>query len=152
MQTVCTRLPLSLLTQEPGIKANDLYHSACRHLQENLYHLVVEMQMLWIFQANFYNIHWLQHRSVAPGWRVSITVCTCTRVGHNFCNSHGLVLSFMSTYEFWCICTLVNLYLGRAVEQLAGCLAKRSKSQQLRSKYNSMQCQCKGLKFFNKMM
>ena len=31
--------------------------------------------------------------------------------------------------------------LGRAVEQLAGCLAKQSKSQQLRSKYNSMQCQ-----------
>ena len=26
--------------------------------------------------------------------------------------------------------------LGRAVEQLAGCLAKQSKSQQLRSKYN----------------
>ena len=36
--------------------------------------------------------------------------------------------------------------LGRAVEQLAGCLAKQSKSQQLRSKYNSMQWQREGLK------
>ena len=27
--------------------------------------------------------------------------------------------------------------LGRAVEQLAGCLAKQSESQQLRSKYNA---------------
>ena len=37
--------------------------------------------------------------------------------------------------------------LGRAVQQLAGCLAKQSiKSQQLKSKYNSMQCQREGLK------
>ena len=48
MQMVCTRLPVSLLTQEPGIKAYDLYYSASRHLQENLYHLVVEMQTLSI--------------------------------------------------------------------------------------------------------
>ena len=39
----------------------------------------------------------------------------CTRAGHYFC-------------DFWCIGILLNLYcmntLGRAVEQLAGCLAK----------------------------
>ena len=41
------------------------------------------------------------------------------------------LLSFMSTYEFWCIGTLVKLYwipyLGRAVEQLATALHSRSK-------------------------
>ena len=45
----------------------------------------------------------MKHRPVAPGWRVSrtsVAMCTCIRIGHNFCNSHGLVLSFMSTYEF----------------------------------------------------
>ena len=44
----CVPGSLFLLTQEPGIKAIDVhvYYSACRHLQENLYHLVVEMQML----------------------------------------------------------------------------------------------------------
>ena len=36
--------------------------------------------------------------------------------------------------------------LGRAVEQLAGYLAKQNKSQQLMVKYNSMQCQREGLK------
>ena len=27
-------------------------------------------------------------------------LCTCTKVGCSFCNPHGLLLSFMSTYEF----------------------------------------------------
>ena len=36
--------------------------------------------------------------------------------------------------------------LERAVEQLAGCLTKQGKNQQLRSKYNSMQCRREGLK------
>ena len=31
--------------------------------------------------------------------RISVAMCTCTRVGHNLCNPDGLVLSFMSTYE-----------------------------------------------------
>ena len=49
MKTVCTRLPLSLLTHEPAIKANlchDLIYTASRHLQEHFCHLVVEMWML----------------------------------------------------------------------------------------------------------
>ena len=86
----------------------------------------------------------IKHNPFAPGWRVSrtsVAMGTCTRVGHNFCNSHGLLLSFMSTYEL----VLMHLYtckslrniLGRVVEQLAGCLTKQSKSQQLRSKYNT---------------
>ena len=33
-----------------------------------------------------------------------------TRVGYNLCNPHGLLTGFTSTYEFWCIGTLVNLY------------------------------------------
>ena len=59
----------------------------------------------------------------------------CTRF-HSWRTPHGLLLSFMSTYdEFWCIGTLVNLYwipypsLGRTVE-----LAKQAA---VVSKYNS---------------
>ena len=55
----------------------------------------------------------MKHSPVAPGWRVSrtsVAMCTCTGVGHNLCNPNGLLLSFMSTYEFWCIGTLVKLY------------------------------------------
>ena len=39
----------------------------------------------------------MKHSPVAPGWRVSrttVAMCTYTRVGHNFCDSHGLVPSF----------------------------------------------------------
>ena len=46
----------------------------------------------------------------------------------------------------WYTCKSLLNTLGRAVEQLAGCLAKISKSQQSRSKYNSMQRQREGLK------
>ena len=59
-----------------------------------------------------------------------------TRVGHNLCNPHHwtpgrfkIVLMHGHTCKF-----LLNT-LGRAVEQLAGCLAKQAKSQQSRSKY-----------------
>ena len=38
-----------------------------------------------------------------------------------------------------------------AVEQLAGCLAKQSKSQQSRSKYNSHATPARRVKIFNKM-
>ena len=48
----------------------------------------------------------------------------------------------------WCPCKSLLNTLGRAVEQLAGCFAKPSKSQQLRSKYNSMQCQREGLMYY----
>ena len=47
MQTVCTRLRLYLLTRALD-QANDLYYTACRHFQENLCHLVVEIRMLSI--------------------------------------------------------------------------------------------------------
>ena len=53
----------------------------------------------------------MKHRPVALGWRVtrtSIALCTCTRVGHNLCNPNELLLSFMSTYELWCIGTLIG--------------------------------------------
>ena len=46
----------------------------------------------------------------------------------------------------WYTCKSLLNTLGRAIEQLAGYLPKQSKSQQLRSKYNSMQCQREGLK------
>ena len=39
--------------------------------------------------------------------------------------------------------SLVNT-LERAVDQLAGCLGKQSKSQQLRSKYNTCNASAKG--------
>ena len=45
----------------------------------------------------------MKHRPIVPGRRVtrtSVAMCTCTRVGHNLCNANGLMLSFMSTYEF----------------------------------------------------
>ena len=45
-------------------------------------------------------------------------------------------------------CKFLLNTLGRAVEQLTGCLPKQSKSQQLRSKYNSMQCQREGVKMY----
>ena len=51
----------------------------------------------------------------------------------------------------WYTCKSLLNTLGRAIEQLAGYLPKQSKSQQLRSKYNSMQRQRKGLKCVNKM-
>ena len=46
----------------------------------------------------------------------------------------------------WYTCKSLLNTLGRAIEQLAGCLAKTRKSQQSRSKYNSMQRQREGLK------
>ena len=55
----------------------------------------------------------------------------------------------MSSDAFVYTCKSLLNTLGRAVEQLAGCLAKQImqiKRQQLRSKYNSMQCQREGLK------
>ena len=61
-----------------------------------------------VFNQTFIIYMTLQHRPVTPGWRIrgnSVAVCACTRVGYNFCNPHGL----QSTYEFWCIGTLVNL-------------------------------------------
>ena len=155
-QTVCTRLPLSLLTQEPGIKANDLYHSACRHLYKK-----ISISWLWrckcyqSLQANFYNIHATPTQACFPRME---SLKNYVYMYHNICNSHGLVLTFMPTYEFWCISTLACKSLlntlRRAVEQLAGCLAKQSKSQQSRSKYNSMQRNHEGLNVlwtFNKM-
>ena len=53
----------------------------------------------------------MQHRPVAPGWRVtrtSVAMCTCTTVRHNLCNPHGLLLSFMSSDAL--VRTLENLY------------------------------------------
>ena len=85
----------------------------------------------------------LQHKPVAPGWRVStcsfsIYVYTWwTRVGHNLCNSHGLLLSFMWVLMHWHTCKSLLNTLGRAVEQLAGCLAKQAEVTRSRSKYNS---------------
>ena len=54
----------------------------------------------------------MKRRPVAPGWRVlRISVAIYMYQSRPFhMNSHGPVLSFMSTYEFWCIGTLVNLY------------------------------------------
>ena len=59
-----------------------------------------------------------------------------TRVGHNLCNPHHwtpgrfkIVLMHGHTCK-----SLLNT-LGRAVAQLARCLAKQAKSQQSRSKY-----------------
>ena len=36
----------------------------------------------------------VKHRPLAQGWSSYVYMY------HNFCNSHGLVLRFMSTYEF----------------------------------------------------
>ena len=45
----------------------------------------------------------MKHRPVTPGWtvaRTSVAMCTCTGVGRAQFNLHGLLLSFMLTYEF----------------------------------------------------
>ena len=59
-----------------------------------------------LFNQTFVIYMPLQHRLVAPGWRVSRTLVgtyTFTRAGHEY-----LDLSWvLSTYEFCCICTLV---------------------------------------------
>jgi len=53
---------------------------------------------------------------------------TCTIVGHNFCNPYGLLPSFLSTCEFWCIGTLVSTEnLKKSCRTVAGCLAKQAK-------------------------
>ena len=66
IKTVCIRLPLSLLTQEPGIKEMIHVNSVCRHLEENFYHPVVEMRNL--FSQTFIIIVYMpfQHRPIAP--------------------------------------------------------------------------------------
>ena len=86
MQTVCTRLPLSLLTQEPGIKANDLYiivyaGTSTKPLSPGC----GDANVINLFKQIFIIYLPLQHRPVALGWRVSITMCTCNRVSHYFC-------------------------------------------------------------------
>ena len=91
-----TRLPLSLPTQEPGIKPNlchDLYYSACSHLQEN---------SCW--DANVINYMQLKHRAVTPGWRVSGTFV------HAHVQYQQLTWTPAEFYVIWFIGTLVNLY------------------------------------------
>ena len=59
-----------------------------------------------------------------------------TRVGHNLCNPHHWTPGrFKIILMHGHSCKSLLNTLGRAVEQLAGCLAKQAKSQQLRSKY-----------------
>ena len=55
-----------------------------------------------------------------------IAMCTCTGVVHNFCNPHGLLLRLMSSDALVHTCKCLLNTLGRAVEQLAGCLAKET--------------------------
>ena len=87
----------------------------------------------------------IKHRPVAPGWRVSrssVAMCIYMYQSRPLCNpTDGFLLSFMSSYELWCIGTL-------AVEQFAVCLAKQArKSQQLKSRivmqhqYEALKCQ-----------
>ena len=139
LQTVCTRLPVPLLTQEPGIKAMQIppqkpLSPGCGDAN--------------LFKQTFIIYMPLQHRPVALGWSLNNSVYMY--------QSRPLFLQLTWTCaEFYVnLSVLMHLYtckyllntLGRAVQQLAGCLAKQSKSQQLRSKYNSMQCQREGLK------
>ena len=53
-------------------------------------------------------------------------MCACTGVVHNFCNPHGLLLRLVS-YDALVHKCLLNT-LERAIEQLAECLAKETKS------------------------
>ena len=77
----------------------------------------------------------MKHRPVAPGWRVSrtsVAMCTCTRVGHNFnmqpkwTPAEFYVNLGVLMHWYTCKQSLLNT-LGRAVEQLAVCLAKQAK-------------------------
>ena len=87
-------------------------------------------------QPNLYNETQACHPRMESLKNFSIAMCTYTRVGHNFCNPNGLLLSFMSTCEFWFIGTLVNLF--RKSCRTVGCVpGQESKSQQSRSKYNT---------------
>ena len=53
-------------------------------------------------------------------------MCTCTRVDHNLCNPHEL-LAGLTVLMTWHTCKSLLNTSGRAVEQLAGCLAKQAK-------------------------
>lgn len=92
IKTVCTKLPLSLLTQEPWIKTDlchDLYYSARRHLQENLCHLVIKMRMLSMSSTKLYNIHATPTQAITQGLK------NFSNYGYMYqsSNSHGLLPS-----------------------------------------------------------
>ena len=77
-------------------------------------------------------------------WMTSVAIamssmCTCTGMVHNFCNSHALLLRLMGSDA------LVHLkmsteYLGKSCRTAGWVPCQGNTSQQSRSKYNSMQC------------
>ena len=73
----------------------------------------------------------MKHRPVAPGWRVSRTSVYMLQLAWTCAELYVNLLVLMHTCK-----SLLNT-LGRAIEQLVGCLAKQCKSQQSRSEYNS---------------
>ena len=54
-------------------------------------------------------------------------MCTCTRVVYKFCN-HIVSCQDLQVLMHWYTCKYLLNTLGRAVEQLAGCLASKQKS------------------------
>ena len=65
--------------------------------------IIIRHKTIYCLDQEYNQTFIMKHRPVAPGWRVSRTslaTCTCTRVDHYLCNPNGLLLSFMSTYEF----------------------------------------------------
>ena len=97
-------------------------------------------------QANFYNILATPTQACCPRMEsLKNFVYMC----HNFLQLTWTCAEFyvnLRVLMHWYTCKSLLNTLGRVVEQLAGCLAKQSKSQQSRSKYTSMQCQHEGLK------
>ena len=86
----------------------------------------------------------IKRKPVAPGWwvsRSSVAMCTCTRVG----------LHATQMDPCWASCQVMSSdalvhSLGRAVEQLAVCLAKQGKVSSWGQSTILMQYQCKALK------
>ena len=84
----------------------------------------------------------LQHRPVASWWRVStasVAMCTCTRVSHNLCMSHGLLLSFMWVMMHWHTCKSLLMTLRESCRIVGWMPFQAAEVNMSKSKYNIMQ-------------
>ena len=106
-----------------------------------------DVNVMNLFSQTFIIYMPLQHRPVAPGWRVSrtsVAMCTCTTVDHEFLDLCWVLCQPMSSdalVHLWISTEYLNYRKSCRTVGWMPCRAKRKSAVKV-----SMQRQCKGLK------